>query len=218
MGLPYGYSEVAPGKIAAVVTSLEMFARPQVRPGPANYGWTVQKVARPDVEWYRNLYRRVGSQWLWFSRLQLSDRELELIIRDPQVEIHALKIAGQDEGMLELDFRQDGECELSFLGLVNSILGTGAGRLLMNRAIECAWSRLIKRFWVHTCTIDHPAALAFYIRSGFRPFKREIEIADDPRLTGLLPRTAAPHVPLIDAPIAGSSVFAVSVFLMSGIS
>jgi hypothetical protein len=45
--------------------------------------------------------------------------------------------------------------------------------------------------------LDHPDALAFYIRSGFRPFRRQIEITDDPRLTGVLPETAAPHVPII---------------------
>jgi hypothetical protein len=44
---------------------------------------------------------------------------------------------------------------------------------------------------------DHPAALAFYQRSGFRPFRRQIEVADDPRLDGTMPRDAARHVPVI---------------------
>ncbi len=56
-------------------------------------------------------------------------------------------------------------------------VGSGAGRWMMNRAIERAWSQPIRRFWVHTCTLDHPAAVAFYIRSGFVPFRRRIEIA-----------------------------------------
>jgi hypothetical protein len=70
----------------------------------------------------------------------------------------------------------------------------------MNRAIERAWARPIHRFWVHTCTLDHPGALGFYIRSGFRPYARRVEVADDPRLVGLAPRTSAPHVPIIEAP------------------
>ena len=106
----------------------------------------------------------------------------------------------QEAGLLELDFRTPHECELSFFGLTLPLLGTGAGRWLMNRAIERAWSRPIRRFWVHTCTFDHQDALAFYLRSGFRPFRLEIEYADDPRVTGLLPRSAAPHVPLIERP------------------
>jgi hypothetical protein len=69
----------------------------------------------------------------------------------------------------------------------------------MNRAIDRAWGRTprISRFWVHTCTNDHPDALAFYIRSGFVPYARGIECYRDPRLEGLLPKQAAPQIPII---------------------
>lgn len=77
------------------------------------------------------------------------------------------------------------------------LIGSGAGRWLMNRAIERAWSRSISRFWVHTCTYDHPNALPFYMRSGFHAFRREIEISDDPRLSGVMRRDATPHIPII---------------------
>ncbi len=108
-----------------------------------------------------------------------------------------MRADGIDEGLLELDFRHPGVCELSFFGVTPGLVGIGAGRWLMNRALELVWSRPIRRFWVHTCTHDHPAALAFYMRSGFRPFRRHIHIEDDPRLAGVLPRTAAPQIPLI---------------------
>ena len=78
------------------------------------------------------------------------------------------------------------------------LIGSGAGRWLMNRALELAWSRPVSRFWVHTCTLDHPSAVAFYERSGFRAFRQQIEIADDPRLDGTAPRGAARHVPIIE--------------------
>jgi hypothetical protein len=51
--------------------------------------------------------------------------------------------------------------------------------------------------WLHTCTFDHPAAVPFYLKSGFKPFKFAIEVTDDPRLFGRLPETAAAHVALI---------------------
>jgi GNAT superfamily N-acetyltransferase len=98
---------------------------------------------------------------------------------------------------LKLDFRTPEECELLFFGLTETLVGKGVGRWAMNRAIEFAWSRPIRRFWVHTCSLDHPEAVAFYIRSGFTPYKRQIEVADDPRLTGVLSPTAAPHVPML---------------------
>ena len=197
MTLPDGYSDLPAGKVAAVVTHLEMTERPALRSDPEG-AWTLRRVPSPDLDWFRDLYRRVGEEWLWFSRLQMADAELAAIIRSPMVDVHALVHEGRDEGLLELDFREAGQCELAFFGVTADLVGSGAGRWLMNRALEQAWSRQVSRVWVHTCTLDHPSALAFYQRSGFRAFRRQIEIADDPRLDGTAPRSAAKHVPIIE--------------------
>jgi GNAT superfamily N-acetyltransferase len=192
------FLDVPPGKIATVVTSLEMLQRTAPRGERSDAGFTLQHVVKPDLAWFRNLFRLVGEDWIWFSRLAMSDAALAAIIHDPRIEVHVLKAGADEAGLLELDFRTPNECELGFFGLAPPFVGTGAGRWLMNRAIERAWTRPIRRFWVHTCTFDHQAAVAFYVRSGFRPFRQQIEFADDPRLSGLLPRAAAPHVPLIE--------------------
>jgi GNAT superfamily N-acetyltransferase len=197
MILPDGYSDVPAGKIAAVVTHLEMTEPPPLRPDPMG-AWTLRKVERPGLDWYRGLYTRVGADWLWFSRVRMPDAELAAILHAPLVDIYALVDGFSDEGLLELDFREAGQCELAFFGVTARLIGTGAGRWLMNRALELVWSRPVERLWVHTCTLDHPSALAFYQRSGFRPFRRQIEITDDPRLDGTAPRTAASHVPIIE--------------------
>jgi GNAT superfamily N-acetyltransferase len=197
MMLSDGYTDVPPGKIAAVVTSLEMLAKPRLGPEPPEIPWRLRRVVDPDLDWFRDLYRRVGQDWLWFSRLTLSDDALAAVIRDRSVELYALEQTGNDEGLLELDFRQAGECELSFFGVTPGLIGKGAGRWLMNRALDLAWSRPIRRLWVHTCTLDYPQALRFYLSCGFCAFRRQIEIADDPRAAGILPRSAAPAVPII---------------------
>jgi len=197
MPLGDGYHDVPPGKIAVAVTSLEMLQRAPLRPETTGLSSAIHRVQAPALDWYRDLFRRVGGDWLWFSRLRLSDAALAGILHHPGVAVLALAHNGRDEGLLELDFRIPGECELAFFGVTGSLIGTGAARALMNRAIAEAWARPIRRFWVHTCTGDHPAALAFYVRSGFVPFRMQVEIADDPRLDGRLPETAAPHVPLI---------------------
>ena len=106
----------------------------------------------PGLDWFRDLYRRVGEEWLWFSRLQMSDAELAAIIHSPLVEVYALVQDGRDEGLLELDFREPGQCELAFFGVTSKLIGSGAGRWLINRALELAWSRQVARVWVHTCT------------------------------------------------------------------
>ncbi len=193
-----GYHGVPKGKIAVVVTCLEMFEKPALRPVKGDVaGLALKHVTKPDLAWYRDLFRAVGTDLLWFSRLRMADKTLAAIIHSPDVEVYALERNGKPEGLLELDFREDGQCELAFFGLTPALVGTAAGRMLMNAALERAFTRPISRLWVHTCTLDHPNALPFYIRSGFTPYERMVEIADDPRLKGESPRDAAPLLPLI---------------------
>jgi len=192
------FSLVPAGQIAAVVTHLEMRSRLPLRREQTKQGeFALRRVPNPDLVWYRELYRRVGEDWMWFSRLIMDDATLTTIIHDPAVEVYALRHRSRDEGILEIDFRRFPEIEIAFLGVTSSILGKGAGRYLMNRALENAWGRTPSRIAVHTCTLDHPRALEFYLKTGFIPYSRSIEIADDPRLHGILARTAAPHAPII---------------------
>jgi GNAT superfamily N-acetyltransferase len=193
------FARLPAGKIAAVVTHLQMYSRPELRPVPAGQRYELHRAHRPELGWYRDLYRRVGEEWLWFLRLSFNDAALAALIHDPRVEVHALRHAGRDAGILELDWRRPPDVEIAFFGVVPDLFGTGAGRFMMNRALEAAWSRKPRRVTVHTCTLDHPRALAFYLRSGFEPYARSLEIADDPRLIGLLSRSAAPHVPIMEA-------------------
>jgi GNAT superfamily N-acetyltransferase len=178
------------------VTCLEMLERPALRPDPPTQNVEVVRCEGPDLAWYRNLFRRIGAPYLWFSRLELDDEALSNTLCGPDVELYVLRRDGDDIGMMELDFTP-GECELRFFGLVESAIGTGGGRRLMNCAIERAWGRGIRRFHLRTATLDRAGALAFYERSGFRPYKREVEICDDPRVAGLLPADAAPGMPVL---------------------
>ena len=198
--LPFGYSPIPAGKIVNAVTCLEMLAPPPARPDPASAtSLRLDRWHQPASDEYRALYRRVGEDWMWFSRLILPEDNLRAILDDPKVEVSVLRDGDKDLGLLELDFREDGQCELAFFGLVPEAIGNGAGRFMMNRALASAWSRPITRFWVHTCHFDHPGAPVFYQRSGFRPYTMMVEVCDDPRLSGIIPRTASPHVPLIES-------------------
>lgn len=191
-----GYHDVDPTKIVTVETSLQMYARPPERPATAPPNSRLVRLENVTAEDYLDLYRAVGRDWLWFMRLALSEAELLAIVRDPLVEVYRLE-APDGVGILELDFREPGECELAFFGLSPGLVGTGAGRWLMNQAQDLAWSRPIRRFWVHTCTLDAQGAVAFYMRSGFVPFRRKVEITDDPRHLGRSPKDSAPHFPMI---------------------
>jgi GNAT superfamily N-acetyltransferase len=128
----------------------------------------------------------------------MTNEALTAIIHDESVEIFAVEDQrGIEIGILELDFRRAGEVELGFLGFVPELAGHGHGNWLMGQALAMGWRKGVDRMWVHTCTLDHPGALRFYLRHGFVPFERAVESFADPRLAGILAREAAPHVPIL---------------------
>ena len=190
------YEAVADGELAAVVTYLEMRSPPEHDVPSSTL--SLHRVEVPQPEHYRNLFRRIGAPWLWFSRLLLDDAHLAAIIQHPRVELDSVHDeAGREVGMIELDFREPGECELSFIGLLPELSGQGHGRWLLAEALRRAWREGVDRVHVHTCSLDHPAALTAYRRAGFKAIKRAIERFPDPRLLGILPKDCAPQIPLL---------------------
>jgi GNAT superfamily N-acetyltransferase len=198
------YEPVPDAQLAAVVTFLGMRKAPAFQI-PAS-SLSLRRVQQPGVDEYRQLFRRIGRHWLWFSRLVMSDEELAAIIQNEGVELYiVVDDIGADIGMLELDFREEGQCELAFIGLLPELAGLGHGRWLMGETLRLAWRDGIRRVHVHTCTLDHPAALPAYRHAGFSAYKRAIERFPDPRLTGILPKDAAPQIPLLGTDAGAAS-------------
>jgi len=190
------YEPVADGELAAVVTYLEMHERPRAELPPSPL--SLERIENPSPDRYRGLFQLVGAPWLWFSRLTMPDDKLAAIIQHPDVELYAVvDEAGRDAGMLELDYRESGQCELAFIGLVPDLAGQGHGKWLLAEAVNRAWREGVDRVHVHTCTLDHPAALSAYRRAGFTPYKRAVERFPDPRLSGILPKDCASQVPFL---------------------
>ncbi|HEX8213841.1 MAG TPA: GNAT family N-acetyltransferase [Allosphingosinicella sp.] len=184
--------DIAPGHLGAVVTYLEMTERPRPRALPSS---PLRMKAWPDVTpaQYRTLFERVGGRWLWFSRLRMDDATLAGSI----CELHAVVgRSGVEVGMVELDFKEAGECLIRFLGLVPELAGKGHGQWLMAQTLALAWRKGVSRVHVNTCSLDHPAALPSYLKAGFKAYKLAFESFPDPRLTGVLPESAAPQIPL----------------------
>jgi len=172
-----------------VVTYLEMHARPKA----PRVAVPLQKLAllRAEactVSFYRYLYETVGTPWLWFERRLLDDSALSAEIARETTEIFVLYVGGVPAGYFELDAAAPRETELCYLGLAPEFIGRRLGPFLLEAAIERAWSRPIDRFWVHTCTFDHPRALGLYQRAGFVVYARRPVSFEDPRARGILPR------------------------------
>src|SRR5205823_3987824 len=146
-------------------TFLEMFARPQRTVSPPGTAFTVVHAKRPTLAYYRFLYDGVGRDYDWTSRKKLSDTALAAILQDPRVEVHVLTADGVPAGFAELDRRIEGEIELVQFGLMPEFIGRGLGKYFLQWSIDKAWSYGPKRFWLHTCTKDHPAALPNYLKA-----------------------------------------------------
>jgi GNAT superfamily N-acetyltransferase len=172
------------------VTYLEMFERPPPLPGPPPLGKLALMRAEPcSVSFYRYLYDVVGTPWVWFERRLWSDAALATELAKPTTEIFVLYAGGVPAGYFELDAGEPHETLLAYFGLAPDFIGRRLGPFLLNAAIEQAWSRPIERFWVHTCTFDHPRALPLYQRAGFVVYARRTVTFDDPRERGVLPRS-----------------------------
>ena len=159
--------------VDVTVYYLEMFA-PSQRDVPApREGLRVLHAHSPTVPYYRFLYNAVGKDYHWLSRRKLSDAELATIIQDPRNELHVLHVDGSPSGFAELDRRRPYEVELVQFGLMPEFIGQGLGTWFLQWTIDTVWSYQPKRLWLHTCTLDHPAAMRLYKKAGFVQLSQE---------------------------------------------
>jgi GNAT superfamily N-acetyltransferase len=175
-----------------VITYLEMRERPSGRRVSAPLEkLALMRAENCTVSFYRWLYAAVGEPWLWFERRLLDDATLLAEITKPTIEIFVLYVRGVPAGYFELDSAAPDETKLCYFGLVPEFIGRRLGPYLLQAAIDEAWTRPIGRFWLHTSTFDHPKALSVYQRAGFTVYARQHISFEDPRESGILPRTLA---------------------------
>ena len=156
-------------------TYLQMFSPPVVEIAAPRDDVKISTVASPVVEFYRRLYHEVGSTFHWVDRLVMQDEELVAIIHHVLVDVLVLTATDEPLGYAELDRRKEGEIELAYFGLFPKATGQGLGKYLLNHAMRAAWAHSPRRVWVHTCDLDHPAALPNYLKAGFEVYD-EVDI------------------------------------------
>jgi GNAT superfamily N-acetyltransferase len=122
---------------------------------------------------WRFLYSEVGRKYRWIDRLGWSDEQIRAYLDDDAVSVWLLTVRGTLAGYFELKRDDEGGIEIAYFGLFDEFTGRGLGKHLLTVAVEAAWSLRPTRVWLHTCTLDHPAALPNYIKRGFTPFKTE---------------------------------------------
>jgi len=197
MQLGNGYYQLPPGKMANAVTWMELTDLSDP-PAPAPAGLSLHRLGPEDSALHRRIYREVGEPWLWSGLIDKEEADLSAHLGAPGVLSCALMVDGAPAGLLDLESTQAEGVEIVYFGLSPGRCGKGAGAWLMGQAIRIAREAGHSRIWLHTCNFDHPGAVAFYRRHGFRIYAQGFEIMDDPRRDGLLPTEAAPHVPMLE--------------------
>jgi GNAT superfamily N-acetyltransferase len=126
----------------------------------------------PDL--FRFLYREVGRAYRWTDRLGWTEAETRDYLATPDVSVWLLSWQHAPAGYFELRRHEDGSVEIVYFGLLPDYVGRGWGKYLLTRAVQSAWQLGTDRVWLHTCTLDHPAALPNYVKRGFRAVREEI--------------------------------------------
>lgn len=122
---------------------------------------------------YREWYREVGAPWYWHDRLHWSDERLARHLALPTVAVWELRVAGEFAGYFELQRHDDASVEIVYFGLTPRFMNRRLGGAMLTRAVEEAFAMGARRVWLHTCTLDAPAALPSYEARGFRAYRTE---------------------------------------------
>ncbi|MBL4559166.1 MAG: hypothetical protein JKP98_25290 [Rhodobacteraceae bacterium] len=157
--------------VTYTVTWLEMDARPAGRWRPGNIGGTILRADDPPVWYFRALYDAVGRDYAWDDMHDEPEDKLKVMLHDPAVSMYTLMAAGWPHGFFLMDWRQEGRPR-SRISAGPAGDRPGAGRLLLDTAIQTGWERAgVRKLTVNTCTLDHPRALQRYQKHGFQPWR-----------------------------------------------
>ncbi len=155
-------------------TYLQLSEPAQLAPAPAGAeALAVRPLNLCPPSRYRYLYQEVGRDYGWVDRLEWSDEQIQAHLLQPGISIWIAMVKGTAAGYFELARHDDGSLEIAYIGLFAASIGQGLGRALICAAAQRAWSLGANRVWLHTCTLDHPAALPTYLKLGFEKFKEE---------------------------------------------
>ena len=154
------------------VWHLEMTEAPANNPA-SHQLYELKRVETPLPELNRFLYAMVGAPWMWYMRLNWTWQEWNDFLAGDGVETWIAYQGATPIGYFELEPQAEGQTEMAYFGLIPDFVGQGLGKALLEDAIDKAWQLAEKRIWLHTCTLDHPAALPNYLARGFQIFKEE---------------------------------------------
>jgi len=145
----------------------------------------IDQVVVCPPSFYRFLYGEVGRAYHWIDRLPWTDEQIRTHLARAEITLWVMYSEGAPAGYFELERHDDGSIEIAYFGLLGEFIGRGLGKHLLSAAVAQAWNDGANRVWLHTCTLDDPAAMPNYLKRGFKPFNEEkyfTEVSADERL------------------------------------
>jgi ribosomal protein S18 acetylase RimI-like enzyme len=167
-------------KTRVITHYLEMTDPAEHRPARPAGDLEVRRVEVVCPEVNRFLYSAVGGDWYWIDRLGWTYRKWTEYLSRPELETWIGWSAGTPAGYFELEESPETGVEIAYFGLLPQFVGRGLGAALLSAAVARAWQRGPARVWLHTCSLDHPRALANYQARGFRLYHTTDEEKDTP--------------------------------------
>lgn len=163
-------------------TYLELTERDRFVPALGEFpDLVLERLAQPAPALYRHCYQTTGAAWHWTDRWDWTDVEIAAHLEHPEVTLVVARHARDIVGWYELRrVPDDGSVEIAYFGLFPHAIGRGLGKHLLSCAVRDAWDLGATRVWLHTCTLDHPAALPNYRARGFVPYLTERYEVDSP--------------------------------------
>jgi ribosomal protein S18 acetylase RimI-like enzyme len=155
-------------------TYLELTSPEQLRAsGAPPAGARIERADGSPPAFYRHLYAEVGKEWHWVDRLGWDDEQIRTHLALPSVTLWVLWIEDEPAGWFELKRHEDGSVEIAYFGILPAYRRRGLGKHLLGEAVARAWAAGASRVWLHTCTLDDPAALPNYLARGFQAYREE---------------------------------------------
>lgn len=155
---------------------LQMNNKAQINAKPAVEALTISETVIKEYRFNRFLYSLVGEQWQWFDKLNEPNEAWKAYAERDNLRTWVAYYQGAIAGYFELEIDDKNEVEIKYFGLSPAFIGKGLGGYLLSYAIQQAWDVChATRVWVHTCSLDHPSALANYKARGFVLYHQEVE-------------------------------------------
>lgn len=164
---------MTPARPGVTTWYLEMTEAAQLRPATPVAGFEVQRIEPPDPELSARMYDAIGGPWQWTDRLVWDLERWRAHLERDTVETWLSRLGGEPAGYAEL-VREGEEVEVASFGLLPGFPGRGLGGAPLTAVTADAWERGARRVWLHTCSLDSPAALPSYRRRGFREYHEEV--------------------------------------------